>query len=90
MSVVTLRRCAAAPQPKNLHHVGFEILHAGKLRASQDDIDGRASVTTYLAFVANFALQSRQDDAALRLVLPFFVLVADFAVFVAHEEQHLA
>lgn len=51
-----------------------------------------AEVNVYAArcSLENLALQPRQDDAALRLVLPFFVLVADFAIFVAHEEKHLA
>src|SRR5579864_7164364 len=34
--------------------------------------------------------QSRQDNSLLRLVLPFFVFVRDFAFFVRLEKNHLA
>src|SRR6266700_722451 len=34
--------------------------------------------------------QSREDDAALRLILAFFVFVADFAIVVGLEENDLA
>src|ERR1700687_3430810 len=35
-------------------------------------------------------LQARQDDPALRLVLPLLVLVTHFTVFIGFEEDHLA
>src|SRR4029077_15044941 len=90
MGVVMLRRCAEAPQPKNLHDVWFEILGGANFAPLRmTSRAGVQSVCTWPSY-ANFALQSRQDDAPLRLVLPFFVLVADFAVFVALKEEHLA
>src|SRR5262245_49067984 len=35
-------------------------------------------------------LQTRQDDASLRLILAVFIFVAEFAVFIGEEEDDLA
>ncbi len=57
-----------------------EIIPEGrKLRVPPDD-----------ELLGKRRLQPRQHDAALRLILPLFVLVAHFAGLIAFKEQHLA
>ena len=56
-----------------------------------DDSSYQTSVNTRNNAVKSRAQisQAREDDALLRLVFAFFVLVADFAIFVGDEEEDL-